>query len=192
MRINLGSLMFNATTATRGGTPSWGTEMGQGEGYKFSFDEANGVLTSMVYTSVPNPHARVYCPLGKGGNQSSDYEFVLASLYDKIFVNGMNVPNAKFLLLIIKKLVGQFHVGRRTLKYNPRLTLDGINYNSQCFERMAHTLGISQNGAWFVSEIRMINQDELHFTAHIIDKSHPVTFEDSNDRIGTLEDLAGY
>lgn len=182
--------MFNATTASGGGTPSWGTEMGQGEGYKFSFDEANGVLTSMVYTAISNPQSRVFCPLGKGGNQASDYEFVLASLYDKIFVNGRKVPNAKFLLLIVKRLVGKFHVGRRTLKYNPRMTLDGVNYNSSCSQRIASTLGVSVNGAWFVSEIRMVNQDELHFTAHILNKNFPIEFEDTNDWVGQLEELS--
>ncbi|MBR8759028.1 hypothetical protein IX327_000409 [Porphyromonas levii] len=35
MRLNLSSLSFNIDVESGGGTPAWGTELGQGEGYKF-------------------------------------------------------------------------------------------------------------------------------------------------------------
>ena len=38
MILNLGSLAFNANIIGGGGTPAWGTEMGQGDGYRFSFE----------------------------------------------------------------------------------------------------------------------------------------------------------
>ena len=124
MILNLGSAIFNAETASGGGTPAWGTEMGQGDGYRFNFEDYESLITALVYNSIPNPGTRIYCPLGKGGNQASDYEFVVASKFNKIFVNGKRVNNCSFVLLVVKKLVGQNHVGRRTLKYNPRITLD--------------------------------------------------------------------
>lgn len=186
MILNLHSLAFGTETATGGGNPAWGTEMGQGEGYRFSFENCEDLITAMVYKSVPNPQNRIFCPLGKGGNQSSDYEFVIGSLFEKVFVNGIQV-NGKFLLLIVKKLIGANHVGRKTLKYNPRMTLDNVNYNEDCYNRMASALGVSSNGSWFVSEINVKNQDELHFTAHILDSDNPTIFADSADRSKKLQ-----
>lgn len=102
MILNLGSLSFNADINSGGGTPAWGTEMGQGEGYKFSFEDSGSFFTGLVYSSVPDINA-VTCPLGKGGQQSADYEFVIASHFGKIFVNDIRVPNAEFILLVVKK-----------------------------------------------------------------------------------------
>ncbi|MDD6943226.1 MAG: hypothetical protein SOV24_07770 [Muribaculaceae bacterium] len=186
MILNLGSAIFNAETASGGGTPAWGTEMGQGDGYRFKFEDYESLITSLVYNSIPNPGTRIYCPLGKGGNQASDYEFVVASKFNKIFVNGNRVHDCSFILLVVKKLVGQNHVGRRTLKYNPRITLDNQNYNERCFELIGKTLGVSNNGSWFISEIYSKNQDELHFTAHILDKNNHYTFTDSQNRSKVL------
>lgn len=182
MILNLGSAIFNAETSSGGGTPAWGTEMGQGDGYRFNFEDYESLITSLVYNSIPNPGTRIYCPLGKGGNQASDYEFVVASKFNKIFVNGKRVHDCSFILLVVKKLVGQNHVGRRTLKYNPRITLDNQNYNERCFELIGKTLGVSNNGSWFISEIYSKNQDELHFTAHILDENDHFTFSNSQNR----------
>ena len=186
MILNLHSLAFGTETSTGGGNPAWGTEMGQGDGYRFSFENSEELITAMVYRSVPDPQKTIYCPLGKGGNQSGDYEFVLGSLFEKVFVNGIPV-NGKFLLLIVKKLVGANHVGRRTLKYNPRMTLDGRNYNEICYKTMASALGVSEEGSWFVSEINVKNQDELHFTAHVLNSNTHTIFTDSSDRSKKLQ-----
>ena len=186
MRLNLDSATFNTETLSGGGTPAWGTEMGQGEGYRFNFEDSANFLTALVYNSVPNPQTRVYCPLGKGGNAASDYEFVVASLFQKVYVNGQFVPNAKFLLLVVKKLVGANHVGRRTLKYNPRMTLDGDNFNAKAYELIGKTLGVSRDGSWFISEINVLNQDELHFTAHVLNATGKQYFKDSADRSNIL------
>lgn len=187
MILNLHSAAFGTETLPRGGTPSWGTEMGQGIGYKFEFEDYESFLTGILYNSIPNAQLRVTCPLGKGGKQASDYEFVAASLFDKVFVNHECVKG-KFLLLIIKKLIGANHVGRRTLKYNPRITLDGLNYNEPCYKAMAKTLGVSSSGSWFISEINIINQDELHFTAHVLDHNKKTLFCDSEHRRLVLRD----
>lgn len=186
MILNLHSLAFNTLTSSGGGNPAWGTEMGQGEGYRFSFEKSDEFITALVYNSLPNPQSRIYCPLGKGGNQAGDYEFVLGSLFEKIYVNGIKV-DGKFLLLVVKKLVGANHVGRKTLKYNPRMTLDGVNFNEACYNAMAKAIGVSQSGSWFVSQINVKNQDELHFTAHILDAHNVTTFANSDDRSRQLQ-----
>lgn len=187
MILNLHSLAFNTITESGGGNPAWGTEMGQGDGYRFHFEDADEFITALVYNSIPNPKERIYCPLGKGGNQADDYEFVLGSLFNKVYVNGIKV-NGKLLLLVVKKIVGANHVGRRTLKYNPRITLDNINYNEPCYAEMAKALGVSSEGSWFVTEINVRNQDELHFTAYVLDKNNTYHFTDSTDRSKKLQE----
>lgn len=164
MILNLGSLAFNADIATPGGNPAWGTELGQGEGYKFVFEDMSDFFTGMVYKSVADTE-NVTCPLGKGGNQRADYDFVIASLFDKVYVNGKRIKDARFLLLIVKKLNGDHHVGRRTIKYNPRMTYRGEYVNEDCYKKMASTMGLLEDAAWFVYEINIENQDQLHFTA---------------------------
>ena len=44
MILNLGTIQFNANIEGGGGTPSWGTELGQGEGYKFSFEDMDDFI----------------------------------------------------------------------------------------------------------------------------------------------------
>ena len=180
MILNLGSLAFNAETQTPGGSPAWGTELGQGEGYKFVFEDMSDFFTGMVYRSVVDTE-NVTCPLGKGGNQRDDYDFVIASLFDKVYVNGKRVNNARFLLLVVKKLVGEHHVGRRTIKYNPRMTYRGEYVNEDCYRKMVATMGWAEDAAWFVYEIFIKNQDELHFTAFELGEE-PQSYRDNDER----------
>lgn len=180
MILNLGSLAFNADIKTGGGTPAWGTELGQGEGYKFVFEDMSDFFTGMVYKSISDID-NVTCPLGKGGNQRADYEFVIASIFDKIFVNGRRVKDARFLLLVVKKIKGDHHVGRRTIKYNPRMTYCGELINEDCYKKMVSTLGFPEDAAWFVHEILIKNQDELHFTAYVLGQE-PQSYSSNDER----------
>lgn len=182
MILNLGSIEFNANIASGGGTPAWGTEMGQGEGHKFSFENMDEFFTAMVYNAIEDCKNRVFCPLGKGGNKQDDYKFVLASLFSKVYVNDILVPNARFLLLIVELKNGEFHVGRRTLKYNANITLDGEKVNDDCYTKIKNALKLTEKSTWFISEIRFKNQDELHFTAHILDKKKIVEYATPAER----------
>lgn len=182
MKLNLGTIEFNAEVATGGNTPAWGTEMGQGAGYKFSFEDMNDLFPAMVYNAIENCKGRVFCPLGKGGNKQDDYKYVIASLFTKVFVNGIHIPSASFVLLIVELLKGDHHVGRRTLKYNKKITLDGRNVNEDCFNKIGETFGLSEKATWFISEIDFVNQDELHFTAHFIDKEKVVVYKTAAER----------
>ncbi len=189
MKLNLASLAFNLNIESGGGTPTWGTEMGQGEGYKFSFEDMPDFFTGMVYKSVPANKEDIYCPLGKGGASQNDYEYVIASVFDKIYVNGVFVPDSSFMLLVVKKMVGDNHVGRRSLKYNPRQTYRGDAINESCYRAIEDVLGISHNSGWFVDEINIKNEDELHFTAYVLDGTQPVSFPSNEDRKRAMRKL---
>lgn len=180
MKLNLSSLSFNLQIADGGGTPAWGTELGQGAEYRFS-DGLQDFLTAMLYKSIPNKE-EVFCPLGKGGNHREDYDFIVASIFDKVFINGERVDGAKMLLLIVRKKNGDFHVGRCTLKYNPRMSYYKEEINKKCYELIAKKLGIdSKEGSWFVDEIHTENQDELHLTAYV-GSNNPITFSNIEER----------
>lgn len=181
MILNLGSLAFNANIQAGGGTPAWGTELGQGEGYRFQFEDAGDFLTSMLYMSVDDKE-QIYCPLGKGGGRQNDYEIVIGSLYDKVFVNGIKIPDAKFILLIVRQICGGFHIGRRTLKYNPRMTYHDKAYNADCYKRIPPLLGIAEDAAWFIDEIYTENQDELHFVAYVLDANEVRNYQSNEER----------
>ena len=180
MKLNLSSLSFNLNIKSGGATPAWGTELGQDSQYKFSAG-LEEFLTAMLYKSVPDVKA-VFCPLGKGGNQAADYDFIVASIFDKIFVNGERVDGAKILLLIIRKNNGDNHVGRMTLKYNPKMTYNKEEINKEGYELIAKKLGVdAEKGSWFVDEIYTKNQDELHLIAYAGGNS-PIEFEDLKKR----------
>lgn len=179
MKLNLGSLYFNMGLEEGAGTPAWGTELGQGVGYKFNFDGMETLLPSMLYCSIANKE-EVTCPLGRGKNGRDNYEFLVASKYDKVYVNGTLINGASFLLLIVRLIKGENHVGRMSLKYNPQMAYAGVS-NNECFSKMKEALGISNDHAWFISELNTNNQDELHFTAHIVADS-PQYYTNSESR----------
>ena len=86
------------------------------------------------------------------------------------------------LLLIIRKVKGDYHVGRMTLKYNPKMTYQNKEINRECYQLIANTLGLdAEKGAWFIEEIHTKNQDELHLTAYVGSET-PLNFDNIESR----------
>lgn len=187
MKLDIGSITFNMNIEGGGGTPSWGTALGQNSKYNYSVSGVEELLTSMVYCTIDTN--KVFCPLGKGGNQQQHFHYEIASLYKKIYANGILIPNAKFVLLIVKKIEGDNHVGRRTLKYNSKITYNNENINEDCFKKIAQELGISENGSWFVHSLFTKNQDELHFEVVVADSNKSLLFKNSDERKKYIFDL---
>lgn len=183
MVLDIGSLMFNMETQKRGGTPSWGTDMGQGEGYKFNFENQNSIITSLTYCCVDD-RENVSFSFGKGGSRTDDYRIVLASLYKKVFVNNVLIKGAEFILLVAKQIQNPlgYHIGRRTLKYSPNIVYRDKKINENCFNLIKEQFKMNDNSAWFIDEINMKNQDELHFKMYIVDKDKSVEYADSEER----------
>lgn len=192
MRLDLSSLMFNMNIEKGGGTPSWGTSLGQSykEEHRFTYKGCEDILVGMLYKKVNDDD--VTCPLGKGGNKKDDYEFVLSSVFEKIYVNDVKIPNAKFLLLVVKQLVGEHteHIGRTTLKYNPKMTYKEEKINEDCFEKIKKELNLSDEAAWFISDLNIVNQDEIHFTAKIVNATQSQTYKTSEARKNYCEKRA--
>lgn len=187
MKLDIGSIAFNLLIKNGGGTPSWGTSLGQNSNYNFSVPGVDNLLISMVYCTVDVND--VFCPLGKGGNQQQSHSYEIAALYDKVYANGILIPDARFILLVVKKTDGDYHVGRRTLKYSPKITYKDEFINNDCFNKLINTLGISEEGSWFIHSISTKNQDELHFDVIIADPKSSIVFNDSDERKMYMLDL---
>ena len=180
MNLDLGSFAFGSFIATGGGTPSWGTSLGQSQpDYKFTYPGAEAIVVGMTYCAVPSES--VSLPLGKGGRiyQASELkECVLASLFRKVYINGKRI-NHPFVMVLIKES-SESHSGRRSIKYSNKnaYAFGDESYSNNDFVRIAQqTLGLNEDACWFVYKFEVYNQDELHMFAVIVDdKESSFTF----------------
>lgn len=185
MNLDLGSFAFGSSIQTGGGTPSWGTSLGQSKpDYKFTYPGAEAIVVGMTYCAVPSES--VSLPLGKGGRiyQASDLkECVLASLFRKVYINGKRI-NHPFVMVLIKES-SDSHSGRRSIKYSDKnaYASDSESYSNADFVRIAQqTLGLTESSCWFVYKFEIYNQDELHMSAVIVDEEESVEYENSSER----------
>lgn len=57
-------------------------------------------------------------------------------------------------------------------------------------KEMASALGCTENGCWFVYDISVVNQDELHFSAIVVNPDHPMVYKGrSRDRSRAWADM---
>ena len=177
MKINIGSFMFNIDLKS-GGTPSWGTELGQKAGYNFDVDKLGvDIFASMINNSIDL--SLFDCKLGKGG-KSENYDILIASLFDKVFVNNQLIKNAKFLLFIVREH-NKSHNGRKELKYSRDAKYQGISYNNECIIKIKEQFNLQDDSPWIVTNIDFLKQNELHFKAYFFDGDKK-TFSIAKDR----------
>ena len=180
MKIDLGSFAFGSTIKSGGNTPSWGTSLGQIKpDLKLSYPGYDNIVIGMVYKSIPVD--KVFIPLGKGGhvcNSIEDEGIQLAALFDKVYINEVRV-NAPFIMLVYKEDSDSWP-GRKTLKYNPKIEYrkgeNAIIYNSDFINAAQEALSLSDGACWVVSDMFIINQDELHMVAGIVNPYKSETY----------------
>ena len=186
MNLDLASFAFGANLLNGTGTSPWGTSLGQSQpDYKFTAKGYENILCGMVYNSVPLN--TVGLPLGKGGNTVYCHEnsgCQLAAVFSKVFINGQQI-DAPFAMVIFKE-DSVSHAGRRHLKFSPKIFFKdatGYIHANQDFLNVAYqTLGLAQDACWFIYKIEIVNQDELHMTAIIVNANGPEQYEDSKER----------
>lgn len=180
MKIDLGSFAFGSIVSSGGNTPSWGTSLGQIKpALKLTYPGYDNIVIGMVYKSVPVD--KVYIPLGKGGhvcNSLEDEGIQLAALFDKVYINEVRV-NAPFILLIYKEDSDSWR-GRKTLKYSTKIEYrrgdNDIVYNSDFVNAAREALQLAEDACWLISDIFIVNQDELHMIAGIVNPYHSETY----------------
>lgn len=185
MKLNLSSLAFGSIIEKGGGTPSWGTELGQSKpDYKFTIEGCEDILVGMLYNSVNLHH--VSLPLGKGGHvdiASNFEECHLASVFRKVYINGILI-GYPFMMVLIKELSSS-HTGRRSIKYSDKIaySFSGERLSNQEFFRVARKkLGLNWESCWFIYEMNVLNQDELHFKAVVVNTESSESYRDSAER----------
>ena len=183
MRIDISSFAHGTIITTGGGTPSWGTALGQGYGYKFTTEGYSDLLLGMLYCSVPLYNVKI--PLGKGGTiytcSDRDCGIQLASVFKKVYVNNELIENASFALCLLKES-STSHSGRRTIKYSDKITyiLDEVEYtNAEFRQRLNNHFNWTDSVPWFIYDITIKNLDELHFS---LIKSDRQEFNSSQER----------
>lgn len=173
MKIDLGSWAVRLSINADGATPVWGTALGQGKGYLYSFSDQDKYFWAMDKCAVDIN--KVSCPMGKGGNQFNNYKIIRAALFENVIIHNDNriIPlnNAKFVLVELEQLVG-IHTGRKSIKYNPNNCYDKSQKkritNEKCFKLIEQQLSISQEDGWFVSNIEFEKGNELHISVHVL------------------------
>lgn len=185
MKLDLSSLAFGSIIEKGGGTPSWGTALGQSRpDYKFIVDGCEEILIGMLYNSVNLRY--VSLPLGKGGHvdlASNFDECHLAAVFRKVFVNGIRIEYP-FIMVMIKELSAS-HTGRRSIKYSDKIAYSfaGERLSNQEFFRIVRKkFGLNWESCWFIHEVNVLNLDELHFKAVIVNKEHSESYHDALER----------
>lgn len=185
MKLDLSSLAFGSIIEKGGGTPSWGTALGQSKPeYKFTVDGCNEILVAMLYNSVNLHH--VCLPLGKGGHidiSSNFEECHLASVFRKVYINDIRI-NYPFMMVMIKEQSAS-HTGRRSIKYSDKISYNhaGERLSKQEFFRISRKeLGLNWESCWFIYEVNVANYDELHFKAVIVNKEYSESYHNSAER----------
>lgn len=185
MKLDLGSFAFGSFLSGGGGTPSWGTALGQGKGLKFSYPGWENIIAGMLYNSIPV--AKVYMPIGKGGHIYSgldDEGIQVAALFEKVYINEVRIP-APFIMVVYRDSSSSWK-GRRTLKYSDKIEyrqdLETRIRNSDFIAAARESLQLADDACWLVSDVYIEDQDTLHMFAGIVNPMQYETFSTTEER----------
>lgn len=181
MNIDLGSLFFNASIETGGGTPSWGTALGQSSpDYKLTYPGAADILIAMDYCYWPLSDS-ISCKLGKGGKEykaiasqsiDSKYEIMKAAVFYNVYVKVENrlIPVDKPFILLVTRENENTHKGRRTLKYSDSTSIGEFS-NKDFYDAVQVQLG-GPNICWFAYAIDVVEQSKLIISIVKVSDTH--------------------
>ena len=172
MKVDITSLFFNSRIEGQTATPAWGTSIGQSKLRACRIDDMKQEVVDMVigmtYKSVSD---LTKLDVAKG---SSDREILICSVFDDIYVNGISIKEAQYTLLLVREH-SKSHEGRLIISYAPYITFNGIS-NQICIDRIQDAIGCTHEGCWFVYEISIRNQSELHFKAVVVNADKPMVY----------------
>lgn len=182
MKIDFATLAFGYRVKSGGSTPNWATALGQGKEYKINDNpDIEELLKGMIYSSVALEN--ITTKIGKGGKivagNVTNSPIVVASVFSKVYVNDVLIDEGKFILLITRD-TSESHTGRLRLKYGPGNSY--LNYSNQnFFQQVKKQLSLDEDACWFVSDIKIRNQNELVLKTIIVNPNGPVEYENSVD-----------
>lgn len=172
MKIDITSMFFNSSIEGQTATPAWGTSIGQSKSRECRIDDVRkdvvDIVVGMTYKSVSNLDK---LNVSKG---SSDREILICSVFDRVFINNVQINGGKYCLLLVREH-SKSHDGRLLISYAPYITYDGVP-NQNCINLMQEKIGVSAQGCWFVYDISIVNQSDLYFSAIVVDADKPKVY----------------
>lgn len=176
MNIDITSFFFNSTIEGATATCAWGTSIGQSKSKECRIETdvlgVNDFLAGLVYKSKSDTEN---FDLSKG---SKNREYLIRSVFDKVFVNGARVQNKSFIVLLARENTSS-HAGRLIISYPPYASYknEDVSVNNEStITEMFKVLGCKDSGCWFAYDISVINQDELHFSCVIVNKDNSMVY----------------
>lgn len=173
MRTDVTSMFFNSSIEGKTATPAWGTSIGQSKQRQCRIDdfkpEIINMLVGMTYKCVSD--------LSKlnASKGSQKREILICSLFTDIFINNIKIEDSQFALLLVREH-SESHDGRLIISYAPYIEYNGIS-NQYCIDKMRKSLNCKSDGCWFVYDISIKEQSELHFKAVVVDADKPRIYD---------------
>lgn len=197
MKLKNTAFVYNVTVQGSSNC-DWGTELGQSSKHTFTLEGFPEFLNAMMYYKIDDVE-NIKVILGKGNrtlkpfSEYNDCQLVLASCFEKVYVNDKLLEGQRFISYILKEINthtsnGEInkHNGRCTLKFSNSLTYNGESVNKKCIEAISRAFGQSDNGSWAILEMTIVNEDELHLYGFALGDS-PKNYNSKEDRNADFE-----
>ena len=192
MRIK-NTAFVNNVTVQGSSNCDWGTDIGQSKKHTFTLEGFPEFINAMAYYKIEDVE-EIKVILGKGNRTPrpiSTYagnQLVLASCFEKVFLNGKYLEGQRLIAYIIKETneynsKGQInvHKNRCTLKFSNSLLYRDESVNQKCINAITKAFGLSTNGSWAILEMNIVNEDELHLRGFAIG-DYPKNYSSTDER----------
>ena len=188
MRIDITSLCFGFKIEKENdsGTPAWATSIGQApKDICYVDTKINGLfefIIGMMYKShsdFNNLKDSNVPGLEKKEEPRGERERMMFSVFEDVYVNNMKIDG--IYTLTYEREDTPSHKNRLHICYAKYLTYKDHS-NKETLKEMAKKLGCSDGACWFVTDITIRNQKDLHFTAIVVNPEHSMTYKSSKER----------
>jgi hypothetical protein len=148
MKLDITSLFFNSILEDGVGTPSWGTALGQKEGYQITKEGSDALLLAF--------EQNILDPQYLEDNLRGKKDILKVAIFNNVTINNEHKIKKPFVMAIIEEH-SYSHNGRKTLKYNDKFIWDDGNKkysNVEFYSEVQKNLG--SNSCWFAHEINYL------------------------------------
>lgn len=190
MKVDVTTIFFNSVIPEATATAPWCVSIGQGKKKKInaSIDGLQDILDGLIYKAV---REQEFVDLSAG---SKNNEYLLLSKFDKVFVNGSQINNLQMVVALVREHT-KSHEGRLRISLPPYAKFDDgeIEFsNEQSYQAISEFLGcgnIYDGGCWFVDDISVHDQDELHFSCVVVNQNERMSYKTSQLRSAEWQGL---
>ena len=170
MKVDITSMFFNSSIDGQTATPAWRTSLGQNKTKECRIEtDVPGVIDIVVGMTY-----KIVGDISKLNMTGISGNLLMCSVFDKIYVNSVVLSDSSYTLLLLRE-TSQSHEGRVQLCYSPHIVYDGKR-NAETIDKIRSAIGCEPQGCWFVYDISIKNQDELHFSAKVVDSEKPKVY----------------